>query len=142
MMVRFSIIISITDGGRDINDCLSSIINQTLDEFEVFCIDYKNNPQNTEILNSFAKNDKRINIISPQNNNTSDLINKLKGQYVLFLKGCEKFQNNAFKILYDEFENNNSDIILFNHIKYNAQNKSKKHVYLKTDDGIINKNLL
>lgn len=140
MMVKFSIIISITDGGRDINDCLSSIINQTLVEFEVFCIDYKNNPQSTEILNSFAKNDKRINIISPQNNNTSELIKKLKGQYVLFLKGCEKFHNNAFKILYDEFENNNSDIILFNHIKYNAQNKAKKHVYLKTDDGILNKN--
>ena len=54
-MVKFSIIISITDGGRDINDCLSSIINQTLVEFEVFCIDYKNNSQKHQNLKLICK---------------------------------------------------------------------------------------
>ena len=46
-----------------IAECINSVINQTLDNIEIICIDAGSTDNTLEIIKSFAKMDSRIKII-------------------------------------------------------------------------------
>ena len=65
---KVSIIIPIYNSEKYIRDCMNSIINQTLKEIEIICINDGSTDGTIEILREFEKADSRIVVLNQQNN--------------------------------------------------------------------------
>lgn len=131
---KFSIIVPVYNVEQYIDECLNSILNQTLQDFEVICINDGSSDNSLEILNSFAKNDKRFIVISQENqgqgvarNNALKIAN---GEYIVFVDPDDWIEKNMLEEIYKTFKTTNTNVIEFNYKKYNETSKNDKAISL------------
>ena len=67
MKCKISIIIPIYNVEKYLRQCLDSIINQTLEEIEIICVNDGSTDNSLQILEEYAQKDKRIKIINKKN---------------------------------------------------------------------------
>lgn len=88
-MIKVSIIIPIYNGQKYLRQCIQSVLDQTLKEIEIICIDDGSTDCSVEIINSFLLKDKRIVLFQQKNQGAGIARNlalkKAKGKYVSFL---------------------------------------------------------
>ena len=59
-MIKFSVIIPVYNVEKYIEECLISVLNQTLKEIEIICIDDGSTDDTLRILNNLKEEDSRI----------------------------------------------------------------------------------
>ena len=59
-MVKVSVVIPVDNVENYLRDCLDSIVNQTLRDIEIICIDDGSPDNSIDILNEYAAKDKRM----------------------------------------------------------------------------------
>lgn len=64
---KISIIVPVYNTDKYLKKCLDSLINQTYNNLEIICIDDGSLDQSPEILDAYARQDKRIKVIHQQN---------------------------------------------------------------------------
>ena len=88
-MKKVSVIIPIYNVEDYIEECLVSVLNQTLKEIEIICVDDGTKDSSMEIVERYAKEDDRIVIIHRENGGLSAARNTgleaATGEYVYFL---------------------------------------------------------
>ena len=65
--VDISVIIPVYNTALYLKDCLDSILNQTLKNIEIICIDDGSTDNSNNILKEYARNDKRLIVIKQPN---------------------------------------------------------------------------
>ena len=66
-MIKVSVIIPVYNMEKYLHQSLDSIINQTLQELEIICINDGSGDSSLEILKEYARKDNRIRIINQEN---------------------------------------------------------------------------
>ena len=88
-MVKVSVIIPVYNVEKYLEECLNSIVYQTLNDIEIICINDGSTDNSLKILNSYAENDNRITVISQKNQGhakaTNVGINMSKGEYLYLM---------------------------------------------------------
>ena len=64
---KVSIIVPVYNVEKFLDRCLNSLINQTLKEIEIICINDGSVDNSLQILENFAKQDSRITILNQEN---------------------------------------------------------------------------
>lgn len=86
---KITVIIPVYNMDAYIPECLDSVINQTLKELEILCIDDGSTDYSQQVLNEYSWKDKRIRIISQRNHGVSYSrnigITQSKGEFLFFL---------------------------------------------------------
>ena len=139
---KVSVIIPVYNVEQYLRECLDSVVNQTLKEIEIICVDDGSTDKSLEILKEYAQKDNRITIITQQNLHAGVARNAglsvAKGEYLHFCDSDDWVE----KDIYTECLKKEADIILFDAFKTDAflNNKlSWKKEYLnkeKTKDDI------
>ena len=132
--IKLSVIIPVYNAEEYLDTCLNSIVNQTLNEIEIICIDDCSTDNSLEILYDFASRDERIKIISLNKNHRQGFarnrgIKLSKGNYIAFVDSDDWIDLNTFECSYNLAKKNNLDLILFKLI--NFDDTSDK--YFETD---------
>ena len=122
-MTKVSVIIPVFNVEDYLAECLDSIINQTLDDIEIICINDGSTDNSLEILNDFAAKDSRIKVVSQENSGLSASRNhglKLaEGEYIYFIDSDDFLELTALEELYDISKaNDECDMILFKLINF------------------------
>lgn len=114
---KFSIIIPVYNVENYLSKCLDSIINQTLLDIEIICIDDGSMDNSFKILLEYAKIDSRISIIKKENGGLSSArnagMNVAKGNYICFVDSDDYIAFDFCERLYTEILEHNPDIIVF-----------------------------
>ena len=114
--IKVSIIIPVYNVEKYLEECLESVINQTLKEIEIICIDDGSTDKSPKILEEFSKKDSRIHIISKENEGQAIArnigIKEAIGEYIGFIDSDDIIDKNMFKKLYENAHNNSLDIIM------------------------------
>ena len=76
-MGKVSIIIPVYNAEKTLKTCLDSIIDQTLDDIEIICVDDGSVDNSPEILREYAQKDSRVKIITQQNSGQGIARNKV-----------------------------------------------------------------
>lgn len=146
---KVSVIIPVYNVELYLNECLDSIINQTLTEIEIICVNDGSTDRSLSILENYYANDERITIINQQNGGQSAArnrgIDEAHGKYVYFMDSDDILDVNALKVLYDTCEKKKLDLILFDFERFfdgiemteggptaNKRKKEYTHIY----DGV------
>lgn len=89
MFPKISIIIPVYNAEKYLYDCLDSLINQTLKNTEIICIDDGSTDNSYEILCEYAAKDNRFIILQQENKGAGAARNKgmeiAKGEFLAFL---------------------------------------------------------
>ena len=125
-----SVIIPVYNVEDYLNECLDSIINQTLEDMEIICIDDGSTDNSPDILKEYSKKDKRIKIITKENGGQATArnlgIKEAQGEYIAFVDSDDFIEPTMFEKLYTKAKNNNLDIAMCKIATYNNQTEEIK----------------
>lgn len=123
---KISIIVPVYNTANYIEECLDSLINQSLEEIEIICIDDKSEDDSPKILEKYASSDKRIKLLYNKENTGQALarniaLKSVKGEYVSFMDSDDKIDLNAYEKVLNFSEENNLDMVLFNVVRFDRK---------------------
>lgn len=128
-MIKVSVIVPVYNVENYLEECLNSIINQTLKEIEIICIDDGSDDGSLNILRKFEKIDDRINVFSQENSGlaaTRNLGIKLsKGEYIYFIDGDDYLELEALDELYRISKRTDCDLIIFKLLNFYDETREK-----------------
>lgn len=131
-MIKLSIIVPVYNVAEYLERCLNSLINQTLNEIEIICVNDGSTDNSLCILEKFAGLDKRIKIINQKNKGLSGARNTgiklIQGEYFGFLDSDDWVDLDYFEKLYKRAKNCDADISLGDFIR---KGKFKHKIRLK-----------
>ena len=139
--IKVSVIVPVYNNEKFLKKCLDSIANQTLKEIEIICVDDGSSDNSFEILNDYKAKDERFNVISQVNSGAAIARNNglkfANGDFVAFVDSDDWLELDALEKLYDNAVSNGSDMVLFNSVEHQPDNKLKERIYIR-DDNIKN----
>ena len=118
-MPKVSVVIPCYNVAQYVARCLDSLINQTLTDIEIICVDDKSTDNTLKALNEYAHKDKRIKIIAQKKNagvsvarNTG--IDVASGEYIGFADPDDYIDLDFFEKLYNKIVAEHADICIGN----------------------------
>ncbi len=143
MAPKISIIVPVYNVEKYLSICLDSLINQTLNDIEIICINDGSTDGSLEILNEYAKKDTRIKIITQKNQGLSMARNnglkEAKGEYISFIDSDDWIDTKMYEIMYQQAKEDNSEIVVCN-LKLEKDNKTETYSYWPIKkNGLINR---
>ncbi len=141
--IKVSIIVPVYKVEKYIEDCILSIINQSLKEIEILFIDDHSPDDSMTIVREYAKNDKRIHIFSTSENSGAGVARNIglenaKGNYVIFMDPDDMFANdNIVEKMYNEANRNEYTTICANIYVVNRDSHYKKYGLLSEYNGYV-----
>ncbi len=125
---KISIIVPVFNVEKYLGKCLESLINQTLKEIEIICINDGSTDNSLDILNTYAQKDDRIIIINKENEGVSAARNiglkEAAGQYLMFVDSDDYLEKEACEKIFNKICKDNSDLLIFDY--FNVKNDTKK----------------
>lgn len=126
--INVSVIIPVYNNQTFIYDCLQSVINQSLKNIEIICVNDGSTDLTLSILNDFSKKDSRIIVLNQNNNGPGFSRNRAariaKGKYLYFMDSDDTIDVDCLERLFLVSEKYNSDICLVGVNAYDEISKS------------------
>lgn len=125
--MRISVILPVYNEEKYIEKAISSVLSQSLDDFELIIVNDGSTDGTLDVINQF--DDERIRVIDQLNQgpgaSRNNALKIASGDYVMFLDGDDYFCQDALKIAYDEIASKNTDISIFQIMKYDGTQYSQ-----------------
>jgi len=122
--IQVSVIVPVYNVKEYLRECLDSIVNQTLTNIEVICVNDSSTDGSLEILKEYEQKDNRIKIINKTKNsgagNSRNIGLKLaKGNSIIFFDADDYMEQDALEKMYSNLTQNASDICIGRFSKLN-----------------------
>lgn len=122
-----SIIIPIFNSEDHIRRCLNNLINQSLDNIEILCVDYGSEDNSIEIIKEYSYEHNHVKLFSSDSNINSarnkGILNS-NGEYLLFLNPMDWMHVNSCENIYNEIKEKSYDILFFKSSLFNDVDNS------------------
>lgn len=124
-MVKVSAIIPVYNAEKYIEQCIGSLLQQTLGEIEIICVDDGSSDNSVEIINDFCKKDSRISLVRQKNSYAGVARNTglkyAKGKYVVFLDADDFFAPDMLLSMYEKAESDHAQICICSAKNFNEK---------------------
>ena len=112
-----SVIMPVYNNEKYLEQCLDSIVNQSLTDIEIICVDDGSEDSSAEILKRYAEKDSRIRIIYQENAGAGAARNNglrhAQGKYLSFLDSDDFFENDMLEKAVKKIEEDAADFVVF-----------------------------
>lgn len=135
---KVSVIVPVYNTSEFLPKCLESLINQTLKDIEIICVNDSSTDNSLEILNEYAGKDKRIVIINlPENRRQGGARNAgikiATGEYLGFVDSDDWIDERMYESLYSKATSGDYDIVTSDY----WIEKANKREYIKNSSSEI-----
>ncbi len=122
--VKVSVIMPVYNAGDYLRPAIESVLDQTLKEIEIICIDDGSTDKSLKVLQEYQKQDERIRIVAENNAGPALARNKgitrARGEYVAFLDADDIFEPIMLESMYNVAKRDDLDIVLVDYDVYNT----------------------
>ena len=123
MLPEISILVPIYNVEEYLNECLTSLTNQTMNNIEIICLNDGSTDNSLSIVKQFAKKDNRIVVVDKKNSGYGDTMNlgikKARGEYIGIVESDDFVDLEMFQSLYDiALKKDKPDIVKSNFYYY------------------------
>lgn len=162
MKAKITIIVPVYNVEGFLSGCLDSLMQQTYKDIKIVCVNDGSTDRSGEILDDYAKKDKRIEVINKKNGGLSSARNaalsKCDTKYVMFCDSDDSFDKKMCEIMLDTIEKDDSDIAVcekniiyqvheemrasdekYYALKYSGKKAVSDAVILNTNVSVLNK---
>ena len=142
-MTKVSIIVPVYNVEKYLKRCLDSLVNQTLKDIEIICVNDGSTDGSLAILNEYVRNDDRIVVINQENSGQSVARNRgidvAKGEYLGFVDSDDWVSEDYFERLHNSAIQNNAEIAVGGIIRLHRFNRRK---FLTFDKEIVTSDII
>lgn len=135
-MTSVSVIVPVYNTKKYLHKCLDSLINQTLKDIEIICINDGSTDNSLKILNDYAQKDNRIKVLSQENKKQGAARNAgleiATGEYIGYVDSDDWVDSDFYEKLYNAAKKHNFDIALGTNIRV-KKNANKKRLHIKEE---------
>lgn len=123
-MIKVSILMPACNVERYIKECMDSVVNQTLVEIEVICINDGSTDDTGKILDEYSYKDKRIKVVHKANSGYGHSMNialsMAHGEYIGIVETDDFVSRNMFETLYNMAVKYKADVVKSNYYRYKS----------------------
>lgn len=128
--IKISVIVPVYNVEKYVEECLESILNQSMKEIEIICINDGSTDSSLKFLNNYKKKYENIKIINQENGGLSNARNIgfsfSEGEYIFFIDSDDFFCDmNILETFYKKAKEKNLDFIEGNFNFYYSDKKKK-----------------
>lgn len=120
-----SVIIPVYNTEKYLNQCMDSIVGQTLNEIEIICVNDRSTDNSLSILEEYAKKDKRVHVITQDNAGAGAARNRgmsiAQGEYLSFLDADDFFELDMLEKAYLQAEKDCADFVVYKSDQYHTE---------------------
>lgn len=136
-MAKVSIIVPTYNVEQYLNECMNSIINQTLKDIEIICVDDGSTDNSGKILDEYASKDDRIKIIHKENSGYGCAMNvgmdNATGEFIGIVEPDDYILPEMYEVLYNKANENDVDLIKADFYRFIGSGTKLKKKYNKLD---------
>ena len=122
--VKVSIIVPCYNAEGYVEQCLDSILEQSLEDIQIIVVNDGSTDSTLDILKTYEKKDSRIDLVDLPHNGYGKAINtalkKADGAYIGIVESDDFIHHDMYKILYKKAYEENCDIVKANYYDYYA----------------------
>lgn len=115
-MRKVSVVIPVYNVQNYIEQCLNSLLAQTLSDIEIICVDDGSTDGTLELLRKYESENENIIVLQQENQFAGVARNNglkvAQGKYVIFLDSDDFFEPDMLKEMYEKAEEENSDVCI------------------------------
>lgn len=131
ILIKISFIVPVYNAENFLHICLNSILNQSLNEIEIICIDDCSSDNSLNIIKDFSEADDRIKVYSNEKNEGPGFTRNIglkyaKGEFVAFVDADDWIEEDFSEKLYAHAKYTDSDLVLFNSIQHKDNNEVER----------------
>lgn len=120
--VKVSVLVPIYNVEDFLPECLDSLVNQTLKDIEIICINDGSKDGSLDIIKKYASRDKRIKIIDKENSGYGNSMNqglkKAIGEYIGIVESDDFIELDGFEKLYGIASKYDVEVVKSNFYEY------------------------
>lgn len=121
-MPLVSIIVPIYNVEQYLAECLDSLVNQTLRDIEIICVNDGSPDRSADIVRDYMSRDERIQLIEQENKGLSGARNTglkvAKGKYVYFMDSDDWLEPDTMDICYQATITEGVDVVFFDALSF------------------------
>ncbi len=126
---KVSVILPSLNVRRYIRECLDSVVNQTLREIEIICVDAGSTDGTVKILQEYAERDPRIRILSSDRKSYGAQMNMgiraATGKYIGIVETDDYIREGMYETLYAVAETHNLDFVKADFFRFTNNEKGE-----------------
>ena len=130
MVPKASVIIPVYNAENHLPKCLDSLLNQSLKDIEIICINDGSTDASLHILEQYSASDSRLTILSQSNAGAGAARNRglelASGEYLSFLDADDWFDEHMLEKAYTRASSTHSDICIFQATQFD-ESSGKTH---------------
>ena len=130
-----SILVPICNVQNYLAECLDSLVNQTLTDLQIICIDDGSTDASPDILEEYSRLDRRIEVITKPNSGYGDSMNKgleiARGEYIGIVESDDFASPDMFEVLYNRAKRLDADLVKENFFTHLGCSRS-------SNDALVN----
>lgn len=120
-----SVIVPVYNAQKYLEQCLQSLADQTMADFEVICVDDGSTDSSVEMIRGFMQRDARFTLVQQKNQYAGIARNNgiahAKGEYLLFLDADDFFHPELMARTYAQAKKTDADVVLFGAKTYDME---------------------
>lgn len=124
-MIKVSVIIPVYNAERHLEQCVRSVLSQTLRDIEILCVDDGSTDASPGILARLAREDARITVLTQKNAGAGAARNHglrhARGEYLSFLDADDFFEPRMLEEAYTRAQRDAAQIVIFKADFYNEK---------------------
>ncbi len=142
-MVKVSVIMPVYNAEDFLRESINDILNQTLKDLELICVDDGSTDKSLEILNNIAKEDSRVQVYHQKNKGGGAARNVAltyaTGKYLYCMDADDSIKKNALKELYQIAEDKQLDFVMFRATNYDVDTGEYQYIKYFIMDEVAEK---
>ena len=120
--IEVSVIMPVYNSGACLRETIDTLLNQTLRNIELICVDDGSEDNSVELIETFLKTDDRIRFLRKEHEGAGAARNaglkEASGEYVIFLDSDDLFDPLLLEKTYKKGKKTEADIVLFGAKRY------------------------
>ena len=130
-MVKVSVIMPVYNAADYLEESINGILNQTLKDLELICVDDGSVDNSLEILKKFEAEDDRVKVFHQENRGggaaRNVAITHATGEYLYCMDADDMINNDALQELYDIITEKDVDFVVFQAMNYDDEKDKYYH---------------
>lgn len=138
METAVSVVMPIYNASKFLKESLGGLVQQTLKNIEIICVNDGSTDDSLEIMRKYAFNDARIKIIDKANSGYGNTMNEgikiATGEYIGILEPDDFSDINMLEALYSVAKQYDADVVKSNYYEYSQS--QQRNTFFEVLDGL------
>lgn len=126
---KVSVVIPIYNVEKYLEQCLRSVLEQTLQDIEVICIDDGSTDGSAQLIDAYAANDSRMRVVHRENGGYGSAVNAgmdmAQGKYIAIVESDDYIKPNMYERLFQLAESKDLDVIKADFYRFVGNDETK-----------------